>query len=223
MGNPQNRRGKRRAKKFKDGEPSSQNPGPSQAKLGDFTAKIGENHSQNDSVKEGTVFMDLEVLFRVFGNVLKCPDCGNQMSSHIDMKKKNGFLHYIVLQCSNTECDWKYCFHTSTKQGPSYTVNTRAVLAFREIGRGHSAMITFAELMNMLPPPTSRNFMKIQNNKLLPNDSMLTNAMNVKDVCGNDMGECGISLDGSWQKRGHASHNGVVTAISLDTKKCFDV
>ncbi len=37
---------------------------------------------------------------------------------------------------------------------------------------------------------------------------------------GSDEGECGISLDGSWQKRGHASHNGIVTAISLDTKKC---
>ena len=71
--------------------------------------------------------------------------------------------------------------------------------------------------------------MKIQNNKLLPavqqlaNDSMVSNAMNVKEVCANDMGECGISLDGSWQKRGHTSHNGVVTAISLDTKKYLDV
>ena len=110
------------------------------------------------------------------------------MSSHIDMKKKNGFSHYIVLQCNNTECDWKHCFHTSEKQGPSYTVNTRAVLAFREIGRGHSAMVTFTKLMNMPPPPISRNCMKIQNNKLLPavkqlaNDSMVTNAMNVNEV-----------------------------------------
>ena len=127
-------------------------------------------------------------MFKVFGEVLKCPDCGNQMSSHIDMRKKNGFSHYIVLQCNNTECDWKHCFHTSEKQGPSYTVNTRAVLAFREIGRGHSAMVTFTKLMNMPPPPISRNFMKIQNNKLLPavkqlaNDSMVTNAMNVNEV-----------------------------------------
>ena len=145
------------------------------------------------------------------------------------MRKKNRFSHCIVLQCDNTECDCTHRFHTSQKQGPSYVVNTRAVLAFREIGRGHSAMVTFAKLMNMPPPPTSSNLMKIQNNKLLPavkqlaNDSMVTNAMNVKEVCANDMGECGISLDGSWQKRGHTSHNGVVTAISLDTKKCLDV
>ena len=59
--------------------------------------------------------------------------------------------------------------------------------------------------------------------KQLANDSMINNAMNVKETCGNDRGECGISLDGSWQRRGHVSHNGVVTAISLHTKKCLDV
>lgn len=42
---------------------------------------------------------------------------------------------------------------------------------------------------------------------------MLTNAMKVREV--NDSGECGISMDGIWQKRGHASHNGIVTSISL--------
>ena len=31
------------------------------------------------------------------------------------------------------------------------------------------------------------------------------------------------NIDGTWQKRGYSSHNGVVTAISLDTKKCLDV
>ena len=51
MGNPQNRKRKKKrippsnaAKKFKDGEPakpaSPQNPGPSEAKLGNFTAKL---------------------------------------------------------------------------------------------------------------------------------------------------------------------------------------
>ena len=32
-----------------------------------------------------------------------------------------------------------------------------------------------------------------------------------------------MSLDGAWQWRGHVSHNRVVTAISLDAKKCLDV
>ena len=236
MGNTRNRKRKRArvawqksAKKFKDGEPCDQNAGPSKMKIGDVEGKFGENSGSMDSGKEGTLFMDMSVLFGVFDQVLKCPECGHKMTSHIDMKKKHGFSHYIVLECEHTECDWKYCFHTSKKQGPSFEVNVRAVLAFREIGRGHNAMVTFTKLMNMPSPPTRRNFTKIQNKKLLPvvkqvaNDSMMNNAMNVKDSCGNDKGECGISLDGTWQRRGHVSHNGVVTAISLDTKKVLDV
>jgi hypothetical protein len=52
---------------------------------------------------------------------------------------------------------------------------------------------------------------------------MVNNVVHVKEVIDNDVGECGISIDGTWQKRGYSSHNGVVTAISLDTKKCLDV
>ena len=59
--------------------------------------------------------------------------------------------------------------------------------------------------------------------KQCANDSMVNNAVHVKEVIDNDAGECGISIDGTWQKRGYSSHNGVVTAISLDTKKCVDV
>jgi hypothetical protein len=88
---------------------------------------------------------------------------------------------------------------------------------------------TFTKLMNMPSPPTRRNFTKIQNKELLPvvkqvaNDNLMKNVMNVKDSCGNEKGECGISLDGTWQRWCHVSHNDVVTTISLDTKKVLDV
>ena len=59
--------------------------------------------------------------------------------------------------------------------------------------------------------------------KLCANDSMASNTMNVKQMSVNASGECGISIDGTWQKRCHASHNRVGTATSLDTKKCLNV
>ena len=31
-----------------------------------------------------------------------------------------------------------------------------------------------------------------------------------------------VSCDGTWQKRGHSSLNGVVTVIAADTGKCLD-
>ncbi|GFW79245.1 uncharacterized protein TNCV_2476521 [Trichonephila clavipes] len=30
---------------------------------------------------------------------------------------------------------------------------------------------------------------------------------------------CGVSMDGTWQKRGYSSHNGCVSCISIDTGK----
>ena len=89
-------------------------------------------------------------------------------------------------------------------------------------------MTTLSKVLNM--PATARhaNFTKIQNKKLLPvvkqsaNDSMVNNAMHIKEIVENDAGECGISIDGTLQKHGYSLHNGVVTAISLDTKKCLD-
>ena len=90
-------------------------------------------------------------------------------------------------------------------------------------------MTTFTKVLNMPAPSRRDNVTKIQNEKLQPavkqcaNDNMVNNAMNVKEMIGNDNGEGGVSIDGTWQKRGYSSHNGVVTAISLDTKKCLDV
>ena len=35
--------------------------------------------------------------------------------------------------------------------------------------------------------------------------------------------DVGVSVDGTWQRRGFSSNNGVVTAISIDTGKVVDV
>ncbi|GFT66704.1 uncharacterized protein TNCV_1961591 [Trichonephila clavipes] len=35
--------------------------------------------------------------------------------------------------------------------------------------------------------------------------------------------ECGISVDGTWQRRGYSSMNGCVTALSVDTGKVVDI
>ena len=35
--------------------------------------------------------------------------------------------------------------------------------------------------------------------------------------------DCSIQIDGSWQRRGYASHLFVVTAMAVDTGKCLDL
>ena len=46
---------------------------------------------------------------------------------------------------------------TLKKQGQSYEINVQAVLAFREIGKGHSTMTTFCKVLNMPVPPRRDN------------------------------------------------------------------
>lgn len=38
-----------------------------------------------------------------------------------------------------------------------------------------------------------------------------------------DSSECGVSVDGTWQRRGYSSLNGVVTMLSIDTGEALDV
>ena len=73
-------------------------------------------------------------------------------------------------------------------------------------------MTTLSKVLNMHACSTKTCPLQ-QNKKLLPvakqcaNDSMVNNAMHVKEIVENDAGECGIFIDGTWQKRGYSSHN----------------
>jgi hypothetical protein len=48
-----------------------QNPRPSKMKIDDVSVKFGYNPGHTDYVKEGTIFMDLLVLFGTSNQVLK--------------------------------------------------------------------------------------------------------------------------------------------------------
>ena len=126
MGNKRNK--KRKAvrtppskikKMAKHGRYCDENPGPSGMKIGSNTEKIRQCPPPMKNVNEGTIFIDLSVLFEVF-MMFYCPECGGNIHSHLDMRKKNGYSHYIILECLSDECEWKYCFNTSKKQGHSH-------------------------------------------------------------------------------------------------------
>ncbi|GFU84184.1 uncharacterized protein TNCV_3277951 [Trichonephila clavipes] len=51
------------------------------------------------------------------------------------------------------------------------------------------------------------------------NNSMLESAKSIAE-CSN---ECGVSVDGTWQKRGYSSLNGCVSTISVDSGKILDI
>ncbi|GFT77087.1 reverse transcriptase domain-containing protein, partial [Nephila pilipes] len=98
-------------------------------------------------------------------------------------------------------------------------VNNRLVYAMRCIGKGAESAVMFCGIMNLPPPPTK--FTKFNNNLLQAAretcEASMAEAVH-EAVEENEGGrDIAVAVDGSWQKRGFSSKNGVVTVTSVDT------
>ena len=69
-----------------------------------------------------------------------------------------GFAFLLLLKCQSHKCKFSERFYTSSKIGGSqaFEVNRRIVLATRNIGIGHQALVKFTGVMNM-PSPMNEN------------------------------------------------------------------
>ena len=185
-------------------------------------------------------FMIIKEVIELIGH---CPDCKGSLELQDDQNARSGFVHRLALRC--TKCNWINRFFASnrvnkdesatavaTARGNSrFDLNVRSVLAFREIGRGHEGMQTLAMFMNLSPPVTRSNYDAI-NKKLhvaLKETVVESCQKAAKETrqsldCNDDdiIQDCQVSVDGTWQKRGHISLNGLVTLISRENGKCLD-
>ena len=101
----------------------------------------------------------------------------------------------------------------------------------RTLGHGHSGIEKLTTLLSMPKPITRNNYDKIVTalvsaTKEVAKETMLDAVKDIREEKTGDEHEVvntGVSVDGSWQKRGYSSHNGVVTAISIDNSKIIDV
>ncbi|GFU29578.1 uncharacterized protein NPIL_658771 [Nephila pilipes] len=87
----------------------------------------------------------------------------------------------------------------------------------RCIGKGAEYAVMFCGIMNLPPPPTK--FTKFNNILLQAARDTYEESMTeaVREAVEENDGGRDIVVDGSWQKRGFSSKNGVVTATSVDT------
>ena len=119
------------------------------------------------------------------------------------------------------------------KGRPPFDINMRSVIAFREIGKGHTAMQKFGSFMNMPSVLIQNSYAGLVTNiqktyTKVAKASMLKAADEIRmekleDTYDTDnLVDIDISADGAWQRRGFASLNGVVTIIGVDVAKCID-
>ena len=174
----------------------------------------------------GYRMLDIEILSSVF-QLLLCPECSsNSLQFGENLRKKNGCASLLVVRCS--ECLWCHEFYSSQKIRGGFEVNQRLVYGMRNIGHGFSGAKRFCAVMNIPHLPTKNNYGKL--NKTLKSavfnvaaESMRKAGEEVRSIIGETTAECGVSVDGCWQKRGYVSLNGCITTISTDNGKILDV
>ena len=177
---------------------------------------------------EGFRLVDMSILKDLL-SLLCCPGPECKETSLIveeDERKKKGLSSFLTVNC--TTCPFSWSSHTSKGAKTNQRVmevNLRAVYAMRRCGIGHSGLQRFCGGMNMPPPVTSKNYAKLSDRlgdavEKVAKSSMIEAAAEVKQKEGKDVG---ISFDGTWQKRGHSSLNGVAAAISITNGKVLDV
>jgi len=125
------------------------------------------------------------------------------MQNELNRKACASSLHLL---CEN--CGWKHSFYTSEQQGKSFEVNRRLVYSMRTIGKRHTSA-----------KKATKNYTKISTVittcvRSIAKDSMSQAAEELRNLTGqNDSNEtetvdCGVSCDGTLQKRGFSSRNG---------------
>ncbi|GFU85968.1 transposable element Tcb2 transposase [Trichonephila clavipes] len=95
----------------------------------------------------------------------------------------------------------------------------------RSIGKSAEAGRMFCGVMNLPQPPTrfSPYGKRILNAAKLVYEDSIQNAAK-EAICENEGNKnIAVAVDGTWQKRGYTSLNGVVTVTSIDTGKVIDV
>jgi len=109
---------------------------------------------------------------------------------------------------------------------PTMEVNARAVYGFRSIGIGYALLTKLCGFLNMPPPMTKAGYDKMANrikgaSKSIAEKSMSEAAESLRK--GKKTADVGVSMDGTWQRKGFSSTLGVITAISIDSGKVLDI
>lgn len=204
--------------------------------LHDTQSPVNIDNVNDVNTSSINLLIDSSILSSILSLVACCPDCQSRdIAVEIDLEKKKG-LSVLLDVCCN-KCGWTHQSYTSKTVGPnihgakSFEINTRSVIAMREIGRGHASLEKFCGYMNIPPPMRKNAFLENQKKisagyKTIAEKYMNDAANELRNVSDsvdlNNVEDATVSCDGTWQRRGYSSLHGVVTVIAADTGKCLD-
>ena len=204
-----------------------------------FSEARGENTDDVDVVSSHYILIDSDIMGQIVSCIGTCPqeNCKGKINFFNSLKEKYGLSSKLQFNCDL--CNWSRYFYTSkelssnTRGRKPYDINVRTVAAFREVGKGHSAVETVCGYMNICPPMNISAYKKTEgelyeNYKKAAQGNMKEATRDVRknklkeNFSEDQVVDIDASFDGTWQKRGYSSLNGVVTVISQDSGKCID-
>ena len=164
---------------------------------------------------------------------LSCPN-PNCKSSKLTFSNssKSGLAIQFRVECLN--CGAEFKDWSSPKPSKRFDVNMRSVLACKEVGIGYSKLTNFLAILNVTEPMHHSTYIEIGDEIRIASieaaeDCMSRAADVIKEQTVDQPSTSAegfprrtISQDGTWQKRGHSSHNGVSSAIDFDTGLVLD-
>ena len=195
-------------------------------------------------MSKGFKIMDIELIAHCIKTAAICSIC-KRADSQLTLKEvprnRRGMGEELFLECSI--CHQKTDLKTSKKikvdkRKSIYESNIRSVYAAQKMGQ--RGLKKFCGVMNMPPPVTMKSYNNIK--KIIHKKSKeraeeeMKNAANelldlaiIEDpkdirIMGDGAMTCNVpvTVDGTWQKRGHSSKIGVVFVLSVLTGKVLD-
>lgn len=213
-----------------DCRPTATTPNSSEGK-GSSNIKLTPNLKKYTDYgsSDFNILLNSNVLKDMFTNSARCTTCDNSLD--VQFGRQYGLASEIVVVCEVCDVKSKYLsspqvtVNKGDKDKRLFDSNIRYVYGLRSIGKGPKAGKLLAAILNLpLPPSKFSQYTDLIGHavKEVATESM-TKALQEAIESNGGSTDLSIALDGTWQKRGHTSLNGVVTATSFDSGKVIDL
>lgn len=199
--------------------------------------------SREAEVAKGYSILSLSNLNDCIKNTAICSKCKSPKSSLslLEVKaERRGLAQKLVIQCNL--CSSQSNFFTSSKSGPHepFHINVRSAHCASSQGLGHAGLTRVCASLD-LPKPIhhkpydkiirdlSKNAQNLAERKMKDAADRLVQIVKEEDPAniektadGHIIANVAVTIDGTWQRRGHSSKNGVVFILSVRTGEVLD-
>ena len=196
----------------------------------------------DDEKAHGFKLQDAELLSQCISESAICSSCRDSKSKlqlFQQNSSRDGLAESLYLKCSS--CDAITPLQTSKrlggKGGGVHEVNRRSVLSSHQWGR--AGLAKFCAGMDLPPPVTKKannqHMKKVEKIAINNAETLMCEATerlsqlayredeeSAVEIDGHSVTKVAVSIDGTWQKRGHSSRIGVLFVISVMTREILD-